>query len=318
MKAKAHDAHEEQQRVAQGREVVVLWAALFRTIRLYDRPNDTTLAQCKKICEASLAILETDGEVELTVRHDSLFINGLRIRETALGASSCHQMIDLLRTARVGAFSVQDEVEPTEVELFARLLRDMAEGRGSSSDLTRELVVRGVSHMRIQPAAEDEGLPEELSAEAVAKRVYLRSIDVVKGVFHELRSADRISARKVKRVVQGMIDSLESDPSALMNLTRLKNYDEYTFNHSVNVSVLAIALARHVGLDRQQLYSIGQAGMLHDLGKLVIPKEILNKAGQPDPRGAPDHGRARGGGLHLDLTQARDVRADGRHRADRF
>ena len=89
---KAHDADEEQRRVEQGREVVVLWAALFRTIRLYDRPNDTTLAQCKKICEASLAILEVDSEVELTVRHDSLFINGLRIRETGLGATSCHQM----------------------------------------------------------------------------------------------------------------------------------------------------------------------------------------------------------------------------------
>ena len=86
---------------------------------------------------------------ELTVRHDSLFINGLRIRETSLGATSCHQMIDLLRTARVGAFSLQDEVEPSEVELFARLLRDMAEGRGSSSDVTRELTVRGVSHIRI-------------------------------------------------------------------------------------------------------------------------------------------------------------------------
>ena len=280
---KTHEAQEEQQRVEQGREVIVLWASLFRTIRLYDRANDTTLAQCKRICEASLAILEVDGEVELTVRHDSLFINGLRIRETSLGATSCHQMIDLLRTARVGAFSLQDEVEPSEVELFARLLRDMAEGRGSSSDVTRELGVRGVSHIRIQPAAEEEGLPEELSAEHIAKRVYLRSIDVVKGVFHELRSADRISARKVKRVVQGMIDSLESDPTALTNLTRLKNYDEYTFNHSVNVSVLAIALGRHVGLDRQQLYSIGQAGMLHDLGKLCIPKEILNKPGRLTP-----------------------------------
>ena len=151
----------------------------------------------------------------------------------------------------MGAFSLQDEVEPPEVELFARLLRDLSEGRGSSSDLTRELGVRGVSHIRIQPTAEDEALPEELSAEQIAKRVYLRSIDVVKGVFHELRTADRISARRVKRVVQGMIDSLENDPSALTNLTRLKNYDEYTFNHSVNVSVLAIALGRHIGLDRQ-------------------------------------------------------------------
>ena len=106
---KTQEAQEEQRRVEQAREVIVLWAALFRTFRLYVRANDTTLSQCKRICETSLAILEVDGDVELTVRHDSLFINGLHIRETSLGATSCHQMIDLLRTARVGAFSLQDE-----------------------------------------------------------------------------------------------------------------------------------------------------------------------------------------------------------------
>jgi len=76
-----------------------------------------------------------------------------------------------------------------------------------------------------------------------------------------------------------VIDSLESAPDSLMQMTSLKNFDEYTFNHSVNVSVLAIALGRHIGLTRQQLYIVGQAGMLHDLGKLSIPKDILNKKG---------------------------------------
>ena len=280
---KPHDASEEHRRLEQGRDLVVMWAALFRAIRLYERANEMILSQCQRICEASLAVLEAENEMEVTVRHDSLFLNGLRIRETSIGAASCHQMIDLLRAASVGAFSLEDEVEPVELELFARLLQDMAEGHGNSSDLTRELSVLGVVHIRVQPTTEEEKLPEELSAEQVARRVYLRSIDVVKGIFHELRSADRVSARRVKRVVQGMIDSLESDPSALTNLTRLKNYDEYTFNHSVNVSVLAIALGRHVGLSRQQLYSIGQAGMLHDLGKLCIPKEILNKPGRLTP-----------------------------------
>jgi HD-GYP domain-containing protein (c-di-GMP phosphodiesterase class II) len=80
-----------------------------------------------------------------------------------------------------------------------------------------------------------------------------------------------------------MIESLNFNPENLLNLTNLKNYDEYTFNHSVNVSVLGIALGRHIGLTRQQVYLIGQAGMLHDLGKLSVPKQILNKAGRLTP-----------------------------------
>ena len=111
----------------------------------------------------------------------------------------------------------------------------------------------------------------------------MRSIDAVRSISHELRSVDRISARRVKRVVQGMIDSMDGDPSILLNLATLKNYDEYTFNHSVNVSVQTIALGRHVGLTRQQLYTVGQAGMFHDLGKLCIPKDILTKPGRLTP-----------------------------------
>jgi HD-GYP domain-containing protein (c-di-GMP phosphodiesterase class II) len=119
-----------------------------------------------------------------------------------------------------------------------------------------------------------------MNAKEMAQRIYLRTIGVVKGVFHELDTRNRISARRVKRAVQQMIESLDSNPDYLLNLSTLKNYDEYTFNHSVNVSVLAIALGRHMGLSRRDLYTIGQAGMLHDLGKLCVPKAILNKPGR--------------------------------------
>jgi HD-GYP domain-containing protein (c-di-GMP phosphodiesterase class II) len=81
-----------------------------------------------------------------------------------------------------------------------------------------------------------------------------------------------------------MIDAIESDPSYMLTLTSVKNYDEYTFNHSVNVGVLAIALGRAVGLSRRELYVVGQAGLLHDLGKLCVPTEVLNKPGRLTPR----------------------------------
>lgn len=277
------DADDEQRRQKSGRELVVLLAALFRAIRMYDRANETVISHSERICRACAAILEADNEVEVTVRHDSVFVNAQRIRESSVGVASCHQVIDLLRAARLGAFTLEDEVTPSEVELFVRLLQETTHEPRGSEALTRELSVRGITHISVQPIKENEGLAEELSPEQTARRIYMRSIDAVRNVFHELRSADRVSARRVKRVVQGMIDSLENNPGVLINLATLKNYDEYTFNHSVNVSVLAIALGRHVGLTRQQLYTVGQAGMLLDLGKLCIPKDILIKPGRLTP-----------------------------------
>jgi HD-GYP domain-containing protein (c-di-GMP phosphodiesterase class II) len=143
--------------------------------------------------------------------------------------------------------------------------------------------VRGATQVEVILAGEETEDPADATPQELQRRIYLRSIGVLKGVFHEMRRKDRFSTRRVKRVVQEMIEKLELDPGYMLNLTSVKNYDEYTFNHSVNVGVLAIALGRSVGLSRRQLYVVGQAGMLHDIGKLCVPNEILNKPGALAP-----------------------------------
>ena len=277
------DAQEERRRLELERELIVNWTSLFRAVHFYESGNDTILSTCERIRQTVRALIEQDDDAEVTVRHDSIFVNGLRIRAAALASTSYQRFIDLLRNARVGTMNIDEDPSPAELETFARLLQTMAESRQDPSELIRELVVRGVSHVQIEPEEQAEELPEDMTQEQIARRVYLRSISVVKNIFHEYRTSDRISARRVKRVVQEMIDSLDRGNESLMHLTSIKKYDEYTFNHSVNVSVLGIAPGRHVGLSRRQLYSVGQAGMLHDLGKLAVPKEILNKPGRLTP-----------------------------------
>jgi HD-GYP domain-containing protein (c-di-GMP phosphodiesterase class II) len=277
----AESRDQERQRLESGRELIVLWSALLIAVRLYAERNDTVVSRCERIRSVSLSLIESDDEVEITVRTDSIYVNGVRIRESAVASTSYQRLVRLLRGAHVSSFTILDDVTAGELEVVARLFEAAAaEARGDPSWLARELAIRAITQVRVSSATDSEELPHELTTDQIAKRVFLRSIDVVKAVFKEARTADRISARRVKRAVQGMIDSLTDDPTALLKLTALKNYDEYTFNHSVNVSVLAIALGRQVGLNTQQLYTLGQAGMLHDLGKLCIPKNVLNKPGR--------------------------------------
>jgi putative nucleotidyltransferase with HDIG domain len=66
-------------------------------------------------------------------------------------------------------------------------------------------------------------------------------------------------------------------------LASIKNYDEYTFNHSVNVAIYAIALGQRIGIPKKHLIPLGMAGLFHDMGKIKIPKEILNKTGKLSP-----------------------------------
>lgn len=273
----------DAQLILWSRELISLWMALFRAVRLYESNNEAIGQLGEKIREKIGQLQDGSGDVEMTVRYDSIFVSGERIRESAIGSSLYHGFIDLLRAARIKGLKIDEAATNTELELFARLLLQVSAGERSTEEMVSELKVRASTHIELDLLDEEEELIEEVDQERVAKQIYLRSIGVVKGVFDSLRKSDRMNARRIKRVVQQMIESLNFNPENLLNLTNLKNYDEYTFNHSVNVSVLGIALGRHIGLSRQQVYLVGQAGMLHDLGKLCVPKEILNKAGRLTP-----------------------------------
>jgi putative nucleotidyltransferase with HDIG domain len=83
--------------------------------------------------------------------------------------------------------------------------------------------------------------------------------------------------RKLKRLAQKAIHLVIEDESILLGMTMIKNYDEYTFNHSVNVSIYALAMGKRLGFSKKILTELGITALLHDIGKSKIPREILNK-----------------------------------------
>lgn len=99
----------------------------------------------------------------------------------------------------------------------------------------------------------------------------------------DARLGASIDTAKAKQLVSDLTDQVLSSSHALVWLTFLKNRDEYTANHCVNVCVLAISFGRCLGLGKEQLNQIGLGGLLHDLGKMKTPDEILNKPGKLSP-----------------------------------
>jgi putative nucleotidyltransferase with HDIG domain len=96
----------------------------------------------------------------------------------------------------------------------------------------------------------------------------------------DVRFGKQVEAEKVERVVEGMVDSIFRNQDALMSLARIKQTDEYTFYHSMSVGVLMISFARHMGFDKQLIQEVGVGAMLHDIGKMKVPQDILNKEGR--------------------------------------
>jgi putative nucleotidyltransferase with HDIG domain len=99
-------------------------------------------------------------------------------------------------------------------------------------------------------------------------------------MFQEARMGNAVSAEDCAPLVEEISNSVARNPGALISLARLKTADDYTYMHSVAVCALMIALARQLKLDEQQTRQAGLAGLLHDLGKAMVPNEVLNKPGK--------------------------------------
>jgi len=99
-------------------------------------------------------------------------------------------------------------------------------------------------------------------------------------MFQEARMGNAINAQGAQKMVDEISESVARNTSALISLARLKTADDYTYMHSVAVCAMMIALSRQLGLSETQTRSAGLAGLLHDLGKAVMPPGILNKPGK--------------------------------------
>jgi putative nucleotidyltransferase with HDIG domain len=133
----------------------------------------------------------------------------------------------------------------------------------------------------ISPPLESElpAIPvaEELPA---ARQVYKAAKLIVQQAMEDVRMGRALNMESVSEVVGSMADSILRSPDALTSLTRLKQFDEYTFFHSVNTSALALSVGKHLGYGREPLLQLGTGMLLHDIGKTMIPVEILNKPGR--------------------------------------
>lgn len=111
---------------------------------------------------------------------------------------------------------------------------------------------------------------------------YDRAKQALDKALYSFRVSEDISMPEVRQAVRSCVSNIIKNPHAMLWLTQIKNKDDYTAEHSVRVSVIAVALGRELGLNNAELEDLGIGAMLHDVGKVKVPDEILNKEGKLD------------------------------------
>lgn len=123
--------------------------------------------------------------------------------------------------------------------------------------------------------------PVSTSVELVrAAKICAQSKQAVISMFQEARMGKAVDSKAAQEMVEEISDSVSRNPGALISLARIKTADDYTYMHSVAVCAMMVNLAKQLGLDDLQTRLAGMAGLLHDLGKVMIPIEVLNKPGK--------------------------------------
>ncbi len=160
---------------------------------------------------------------------------------------------------------------------------DAAKGKdveiGQASEEADDEISQDGEHVATKVVVPEEKVSMEQEVQRAAK-ICAKAKEAVVSMFQEARMGNAVDADSAMVLVEEISNSVLRNPGALISLARLKTADDYTYMHSVAVCALMIALARQLKLSEQETREAGIAGLLHDLGKAMIPMEVLNKPGK--------------------------------------
>ena len=264
----------------KGRFLIIALYTALRSSKLYPIGHASVRKALDDLAAAGQDIVQGEGELELRVSGEFIFVNGTRLRLDLDNYAAFSHVLSVFRVCGVGQLHVHGEATPRDWQVLVSLMQTGPEA--SPADRLHGLVERlsaaGIAAFELAEPAAESGEDREKSRER-AKRTYSQSVAVTKDLMTSVRMGRSPNIKKIKRVVQGIVDQILNEETSLIGLTTIRDYDEYTFTHSVNVCIFSVALGKRLGLGKLQLYDLGMAALFHDIGKARVPLEVLNKSG---------------------------------------
>jgi HD-GYP domain-containing protein (c-di-GMP phosphodiesterase class II) len=269
-----------------GPQLVIRLNGVLRSARIYDVTNQAVQTQIQQLMETVAALVESDVALLAVGQH--FYVSGIRIKPQPAHLVHFGALQAELAVRGLGGLRFLAGVTTAEVEAFLRVFAaapDLARGlkipeAAVQANIRHIVAVRASDismDMGPEVAEEDKGRRDE---RARARRTFWRAVSGSRAVVESTARTGKPAMRLARRVIQPLVDTLMKEEYSIIGLAALKNHDEYTYAHCVNVSVLSIAIGHRLGFSRSALANLGVAALLHDVGKLVIPPEVLNNSGK--------------------------------------
>jgi putative nucleotidyltransferase with HDIG domain len=247
-------------------ELLRRFAAALRSAQLYSL-NHPIIARNLESLSAAIQLLHgLESSIVIGIIGDQIIVDDMPVKADALGG-----LTRRLRQIAVERVTIDRGVTPEEIAAFIAAVGTLEPGAGEPAPFPP------FPHIRVGRVTLERRVETASNDMAAFKRLYDGAVSVAESVWETARTETQPDVPAARTMIDGLAQAVSQNRTALLALTTLKNYDNYTFTHMVNVSILTMGQARALGIDGPLLRELGLAGLMHDIGKVRTPLEVLNK-----------------------------------------
>lgn len=255
-------------------ELINCLAVALKTTQIHHLNNISVITAIKKLI-AILNPLLSEGAVTLELVGEFFHVDGNRVRYSMDYIFNYDFLIREFKKRELGTIFFEDILQEDDIKTL--LAAFMSTGFSETPFETLHEALEEIQNISISKLRRVQDDHTELDRKKIIKRTYFNAVSLIKDVSNKISSGEKLNLKKAKRVMETIVNQIIEEESVLIGMTTIKDYDEYTYYHSVNVSILSIALGHRIGLTKKTLTDLGLSALLHDIGKTEVPKEILNK-----------------------------------------
>ncbi len=273
-----------QLEMSRGKFIKALYH-IISTVKIH-QDNNQLIRECVTQLNESIADLSGGEDVSIKIWRGRFHIQEEKLLYRRGTYHIINEMLEFFSQRELGGmcfFTTIRDALPDDLVAFIRLLNESVKHEDSPGWLDRQLEEKAYSWVEMYRKQDDslQNLDQdlEIQRQEKARDTYFSALDTVKEVA-EKASKGIAGVRKARRLAQTIVDLVQEDNSLMLGLATIRDYDDYTYTHSVNVALLATCLGRYVGLSHVFLEHLTVCGLFHDLGKVGVSKGVLLKKGQ--------------------------------------
>ncbi|MDH5589959.1 MAG: HD domain-containing protein [Gemmatimonadota bacterium] len=263
----------------EGRKVLGAFYSALNALKLYPVENATVQQALDELHSLVTRVVKAEAGAELRVVGDFFFLNETRLRLDLSNFATFGSFARALQEHGIGAVEILPGIRRDEWAPFIAMLLRKPQTEDPFENFQIGFDQTPVEHMELRPEKDVQEPEHDEEALTAAKRTYAQSVKAAKDALGDVRLGKAVNVRKVKRAVQGIVDQVISNEPSIVTMTTLRDFDEYTFTHCVNVCIFSVIIGTRLGMTKQQLYELGLGALFHDIGKQRVGVEIINKTG---------------------------------------